>query len=41
MQTLKCLILKEKNVGEINKSISVLTAEKGVIDTRRTDPVLS
>ena len=32
MQTLKCLILKERNVGEINKSISVLTAEKGVID---------
>ena len=32
MQTLKCLVLKEKNVGEINKSISVLTAKKGVID---------
>ena len=32
MLTLKCLILKERSMGEINKSISVLTAEKGVID---------
>ena len=32
MLTLKCLILKEKNVGEISNLISVLTAERGVID---------
>ncbi len=32
MQTLKGLILKEKNIGEISKSVSVITADKGVID---------
>lgn len=32
MLTLKGLILREKNIGEINKSVSVITAEKGVID---------
>ncbi len=32
MLTLRGLILKEKKIGEINKSVSVLTADKGVID---------
>ena len=32
MLTLKGLILRERNIGEINKSVSVITAEKGVID---------
>lgn len=32
MLTIRGLILKEKNIGEINKSVSVITADKGVID---------
>lgn len=32
MLTVKGLILREKNIGEINKSVSVLTADSGVID---------
>ncbi len=32
MLTVRGLILKEKNIGEISKSVSVITAERGVID---------
>ena len=32
MLTLKALILKEKKIGETSKVVSVLTAERGVID---------
>lgn len=32
MLTVKGLVLREKKIGEINKSVSVLTADKGVID---------
>lgn len=32
MLTVKGLILREKKIGEISKSVSVLTADKGVID---------
>lgn len=32
MQTVRALILKEKKIGESSKVVSVLTAERGVID---------
>lgn len=32
MLTVKGLILREKKIGEISKSVSVITADKGVID---------